>query len=499
MAELMLKNGESEDSTKKSLRKDRKNDRKLEKDAGAGSKKKSSSPDKSEKTPVRRGSSVDKHDKNDKPSHASSRTLDSGNLNEKSKNSDSAGPSPSQKNSQNAEPDITLVDIMTVMQSMRASQEKTDKRLDDLSSKVNDWYEEYDEDELLRDDGQGEGEPDPENYIDGQNQDNEAEIDNDNSVVPDVGDANNNEPPAKKQRTDNNGDQAATDSNAAGTSLFKGLGDKFKIKEKLDPPVDDELAEVVNGLFANGIPDVKLSELLKEINRPENCKMLTNTRVNKLIWDLLSERTRGEENRTQYKQGLVVKAAILITKLLDKLNTYRKDKENFPDEVMELGADALGLLAHHHRSSNLARRTLHKPDLSPEYFHLCSPSVPYTEFLYGDNVTKEVSDIDSVNKVGKKVGRGNEIWGRGTSAYGRFPRRFGRSRVRRGGRIRGTSTSGRPPRGRGQYSNNFGYQAQGHYENVYPYNPNQYDGQWQYSQPQEIPKNLRRGLKRRRP
>jgi hypothetical protein len=64
---------------------------------------------------------------------------------------------------------------------------------------------------------------------------------------------------------------------------------------------------------------------------------------------------------------------------------------------------------------------LHRPDLSNEYFHLCSSSVPYTYFLYGDDISKKVSDIDSVHRIGKRVGMGRGF------GYGRYPRRYGRA------------------------------------------------------------------------
>jgi hypothetical protein len=73
--------------------------------------------------------------------------------------------------------------------------------------------------------------------------------------------------------------------------VFKGLNEKFKIKEKVDKPVDSELADLVNAWFLNGIPESKLSDLFKSVDRPENCNMLTKTRVNQLIWDLLSDYT----------------------------------------------------------------------------------------------------------------------------------------------------------------------------------------------------------------
>ena len=64
----------------------------------------------------------------------------------------------------------------------------------------------------------------------------------------------------------------------------------------------------------------------------------------------MSDYTRGEENKIQYKQqGLVIKAAILITKMLDKLDIFRKDNEHFSTDIIELGTDALGLLGHFNR------------------------------------------------------------------------------------------------------------------------------------------------------
>lgn len=397
-----------------------------------------------------------------------------------SKNLDSAGPNIESQNEENERP-VNLVDIMSVLQGMRADQAKSDKRIDELSNKVNDMYEyeEYDEDELLRDD-EGEGAPEPSNVDPDENQATAGETENAND--------DNNEPPAKKQKTD---EVSKPDDNNNQESMFKAISQKFKIKEKVDVPVDQELADIINGLFASGLPEAKLSELLKNTDRPENCNMLNKTIVNRLIWDLLSDYTRSEENRLQYKHGLVIKAAILLTKMLDKLNTLRKDMD-LPTEIFELGTDALGLMGHFHRITNMARREMHRYDLSPEYFHLCSTALPYNDNLYGDDVSKKVSDIDSVNKVGKKVGLGRGRGGFG----GRTWRRLGRAGLRRGGgTLRG---SYRYPRavGRGGYNNvNFNYQNPGY--------QNDYSEQSSYDHPtyprNDGPKNFRRRLRRRRP
>jgi hypothetical protein len=213
----------------------------------------------------------------------------------------------------------------------------------------------------------------------------------DNSVDDIVQIDNNNndcQPPAKRRKTVDGQSETQNhekvdnpDSDSAKKSNFKDLVEKFKVKEKVVSPVDSDLAELVNNMFQNGLPDHQLSELVKNINRPENCSMLTKTRVNQLIWDLLSDYTKSEENKIQYRQGRLIKTAIFITKLVNKLSECKNNENlNVPiQELMDLGTDALGILGHCNRATNLSRRDLHKPDLSYDYYHLGSSTI----IIYG--------------------------------------------------------------------------------------------------------------------
>ena len=74
----------------------------------------------------------------------------------------------------------------------------------------------------------------------------------------------------------------------------------------------------------------------------------------------------------------------------------------------------------------MKRRENHKPDLDFQYHHLCTPSQPYSEFLYGDDVTKNVQEIQNVNKVGRKISSDHQ-YGRG-SGFGMRGRGVGRGR-----------------------------------------------------------------------
>jgi hypothetical protein len=53
--------------------------------------------------------------------------------------------------------------------------------------------------------------------------------------------------------------------------------------------------------------------------------------------------------------------------MLNKLDIFRKDNENLSTDIIELGTDALCLLGHFNRLTNLSRRDLHRPGYSFRY------------------------------------------------------------------------------------------------------------------------------------
>ena len=120
------------------------------------------------------------------------------------------------------------------------------------------------------------------------------------------------------------------------------------------------------------------------------------------------------------------------------------------DEIqscIDLGTNALGLLGHYNRQTNVKRRENHKPDLDFQYHHLCTPSQPYSEFLYGDDVTKNVQEIQNVNRVGRKISSDHQ-YGRGRG-FGMRSSEVGRGRGRGGNRGHGGRRGGFG-RGRGR-------------------------------------------------
>ena len=81
-----------------------------------------------------------------------------------------------------------------------------------------------------------------------------------------------NEPPNKRRKTYDNSTETA-----ACHFSFIGAARSFKLKENVDRKVNDELTDMINVIFREGISDEKYQDLLKTVLRPDNCSSLTTT------------------------------------------------------------------------------------------------------------------------------------------------------------------------------------------------------------------------------
>lgn len=223
------------------------------------------------------------------------------------------------------------------------------------------------------------------------------------------------EPPSKKQKTDN--------------SIFKNISEKFNPKETVDNEVNEDLAQFINATFRDGISDERLSELIKDIHRPSNCEALVKTKVNQSIWRLLKSHTQTDDVKMQVIQNNVVKAAINLTKMMNE------GGHSMEPRLIELGTNALGLLGQSNKLLNNKRKEFHKQDLDTKFHYLTSQNFPFTDSLYGDDVNKNVKEIQDMNKLNRNVGRGGVsqrgygAWSyRGRRGCTRYPHYSGRGR-----------------------------------------------------------------------
>ncbi|CAC5394761.1 unnamed protein product [Mytilus coruscus] len=247
------------------------------------------------------------------------------------------------------------------------------------------------------------------------------------------------EPAVKKQKT----------SDKDCDNVFKVAAQVYRSKDNVNSSVDDSLADTVNEFFREGISEDKYNELMKSVSRPENNVALLRTRANQFVWNLLSPQTRSFDSVIQLHQETVVQAACNVTKLLNIMCRIKPDLgDDFQQDMqscIDFGIDSLALLLQYNKMTNVKRKEYQRYGLSPEYHHLSSPSIPFTDMLDGDNVHQKSKEIQDMNRLGRNL---TNARGRGVS-YGR-ERGIGRGR---GGPRRGGFRGGRGYGGRGQYHN----------------------------------------------
>ena len=173
--------------------------------------------------------------------------------------------------------------------------------------------------------------------------------------------------------------------------------------------VNDKLAQVIDKMVSHKLPEDKATEKLKSLQRPMNIKNLECTRVNPEVWGSLKPKTRSQDIKLQSVQQALLKGVVPIVSVIDSLMTRLSTSasglgnQEFKGEITKL-LDAVAVMGHANHELNMRRREFIKPDLNRQFAGLCSPHVPVTGFLFGDNLPQQCKDIQQTNKIGQQVG-----------------------------------------------------------------------------------------------
>ena len=188
--------------------------------------------------------------------------------------------------------------------------------------------------------------------------------------------------------------------NEGNFEVLNSLRQELK-KEETGPQVNAELANVVNAMVKEGLPEKKLQEKLK-YHRPENCESLTKVSVNQSIWDHLTPAARLQDVRLQKVQTSIIKGMCALTMTVDRCVDHIPLISNGND-LLKSATDALALFANANSELNQRQRELIKPDLHDKYKHLYSSSLAITDQLFGYDLPKQVKELTDVHRIGKKL------------------------------------------------------------------------------------------------
>lgn len=188
-----------------------------------------------------------------------------------------------------------------------------------------------------------------------------------------------------------------TDTGTESTNLDKldKLSQEFEAKDSYGPKVNEKLAKTVNlGLKSNFLAST-CKELSGKYKTPENCEWARVPLINSEIWssDSLQESYKTNDKLFYKNQSLITKAMIPVIQIMNNCKEKKNEKETF-----DLACDAFQLLAYAHRDESNIRRQMLKPAVHKCYRKLSNPSTPVTENLFGDDLHKQIKDINETRK-----------------------------------------------------------------------------------------------------
>lgn len=189
-----------------------------------------------------------------------------------------------------------------------------------------------------------------------------------------------------------------------------------------EPLVNDKLANLVNKMIRNKLPEKQANEKMEQYKRPKNLDNLKVPQVNPGIYRKLREVTIKKDRYARHMQNALVKGMIPLARITDVLTTQNAVQGEDLQMLKKLAIDAMQFFAEANYELNIQRKMSMRNDIGQQYAALCSPQVAVTDWLFGDDLAKEMKEIGDQNRIGNKF-TGNNYGGNnyGSKSNGRFP------------------------------------------------------------------------------
>ncbi|CAB3990440.1 Hypothetical predicted protein [Paramuricea clavata] len=186
----------------------------------------------------------------------------------------------------------------------------------------------------------------------------------------------------KKQKSSSACDDTSDDSDLEVTAL-------------LDKEQD---ANLVNKRFAGKLKVAKLKEKCELYIRPGNCDKLKVSLVNPELWGKLGPPVKTQDLRIENVLQAIVKATVALTEATERITKVTGNIEG-KQKIITCLTDSLALPRHATYDLSLRRRDIMRPSINRELRALCSPQIPLTDFLLGDDVQNSLKTIKECNKI----------------------------------------------------------------------------------------------------
>ena len=172
---------------------------------------------------------------------------------------------------------------------------------------------------------------------------------------------------------------------------------KFAVPTGVGEHLDEEIANTARFYLQEALDETALDETYKKYPMPGNCFPLKTPKVNPTVWENLPTPTRTRDLKLQKIEKALTTGITAFASTLDAAT------------LSEAQNDALGLLCHANYELNQIRRDLIKPELDANCSQLCKPSNPVTNYLFGDDLGKQVKELQEQKKAVAGVMKGQKM------------------------------------------------------------------------------------------
>ena len=174
------------------------------------------------------------------------------------------------------------------------------------------------------------------------------------------------------------------------------LQQEYADDDELGQNVHDTLASLITRMHSR-MPDNTQRRICDAYKIPRNCNKICVPKVNNELWTELNRDVKTTDLKLQRVQRNMVKTAAIM---IDSAATL-------PDAQIRGVLDGLGMTLKNLRDVSVDRRILITNSLHYKYRKLASNDIPVTEWLFGNDFSTLIKNIEANSKLGRNVLKSN--------------------------------------------------------------------------------------------
>ena len=192
-------------------------------------------------------------------------------------------------------------------------------------------------------------------------------------------------------------------------NIFSQISGDDSSREKLGAKINPQLASMMDQLLKTEMSPDMAKEKDSSYLRPKNVEFASPHKVNLPVWEVMNKWTRRSDVKLQNVQKNVLKSALPIAKVMEKLYERKDDPENLDINLLiSTLADSVNFIGSANVELVKIRKDQIKRDLPKNMHGLCAESENFSPgLLFGDDLKTKVKEVSELNKIKNKFGNDN--------------------------------------------------------------------------------------------